>query len=541
MLKKSNIPPQPLIGSRRLAGSVLIAHSAIRYGRVSHGYRRISKSPSQNPRLWLCEGRATTAQSPLPWLCGGQATTAQNPLHRLCGGEGRVRGSNVFGIDSTLPAQPDVRPAFTLIELLVVMGLIGFLASMLTYALLGAQADARVARTRGTITKLNDVILAQWEEYRYRPVDMRDWRENAPGSRVETPLGARDQARTRMTILRDTMRMEMPDRISDLIYSPTQYSAIAVPPLPGSPFLVKLQRALPGKHAILYRSLRNAIVALQQREQSEPFAFVKQDQLPWSNFLMYDLDLQSHSTQTQISSGVMAPFADVTRLVTTPTDEYWDISVNSSELLYLIVASSQYAGSPALENFRSSEIGDPDDDGLLEFIDAWGNAIHWIRWPAGYPSDLNRYSGTDAMDPLKADWRYSPGNGWPESQQPQTIVPLIVSGGADGQFGIVFDIDDFYPPGQSVNSNSWPLNYAKMQRPDGRSYIDPFFCWDFGSEMINNPNNERDRPFMDNDPNDVAQRGYRANQLGSTPKHVGGIPNEGHTDNITNHDIILGL
>jgi hypothetical protein len=46
---------------------------------------------------------------------------------------------------------------------------------------------------------------------------------------------------------------------------------------------------------------------------------------------------------------------------------------------------------------------------------------------------------------------------------------------------------------------------------------------------------------MDNDPNDVAQRGYRANQLGSTPKHVGGIPNEGHTDNITNHDIILGL
>ncbi len=62
---------------------------------------------------------------------------------------------------------------FTLVELLVVIGLIGFMSSMIMYALLGAQTDARVARTRSTIQKLNEVILQQWEEYRYRPVDMR--------------------------------------------------------------------------------------------------------------------------------------------------------------------------------------------------------------------------------------------------------------------------------------------------------------------------------------------------------------------------------
>ena len=102
------------------------------------------------------------------------------------------------------------RRGVTLVELLVVMGLIGFLASMVTYALLGAQNDARTARTRGTITKLNDIILTQWEEYRYRPVDMR--RESATA-----PLSARAQAHLRMLILRDTMRMEMPDRVSDLL------------------------------------------------------------------------------------------------------------------------------------------------------------------------------------------------------------------------------------------------------------------------------------------------------------------------------------
>lgn len=545
MLKKSNIQPQPPNGSE----TIVVVRSA-NPGSIVERLITFKKSVSAAiliarrsfvatlARAWEIPARIDLLATVATFNQQSWAQSSETGAVQLSNGRQAARSS------FELAKRRDLRPAFTLIELLVVMGLIGFLASMLTYALLGAQADARVARTRGTITKLNDVILAQWEEYRYRPVDMRDFKQTLVAGTpvdVQLPLGAIEQARLRMLILRDAMRMEMPDRVTDLIYSPTQYTAIAVPPLPGSPFSVNLQRAVPARHAILYRSLRNAIVALQQREQSEPFAFAKQDQLPWSNFLMYDLDLQSHSTQTQISSGVMAPFAGVTRLVTLPTDVDWDLSVNSSELLYLIVASSQYAGTPALENFRPSEIGDPDGDGLLEFIDAWGNAIHWIRWPAGYPSDLNRYSGTDAMDPLKTDWRYSPANGWPESQQPQTIVPLIVSGGADDQFGIVFDIDDFYPPGQRVNSISWPLNYAKMQRPAGRSYIDPFFCWDFGAEMINNPNSERDRPFMDNDPNDVAQRGYRANQLGSTPKHVGGIPNEAHTDNITNHDIILGL
>ncbi len=62
---------------------------------------------------------------------------------------------------------------FTLVELLVVIGLIAFMGGMITYALLGAQTDARASRTRGTIQKLNEVILQQWEEYRYRSIDYR--------------------------------------------------------------------------------------------------------------------------------------------------------------------------------------------------------------------------------------------------------------------------------------------------------------------------------------------------------------------------------
>ena len=206
--------------------------------------------------------------------------------------------------------------------------------------------------------------------------------------------------------------------------------------------------------------------------------------------------------------------------------QQWHQAVQSSELLYLIVANSNYGGTPALEYFRPSDIGDPDGDGLLEFVDAWGNPIRWIRWPAGYPSDLNRYAGTDAMDPLRTDWRYS---AWPEPVQPQTIVPLIVSAGPDEQFGIRFEFGYIDSNNQSIEK---PVVYAHMTQGYGisdRFYVDPFFTWD----GINHKHNgdESAPPLIAELP--TFPIGYRANQLGSVISDLA-------TDNITNHDIILG-
>ena len=52
----------------------------------------------------------------------------------------------------------------------------------------------------------------------------------------------------------------------------------------------------------------------------------------------------------------------------------------AAECLYMIVMSIPGAA----EQFHASEIGDVDNDGLPEFIDAWGRPIRFLRWPAGF-------------------------------------------------------------------------------------------------------------------------------------------------------------
>jgi prepilin-type N-terminal cleavage/methylation domain-containing protein len=385
----------------------------------------------------------------------------------------------------------------TLIELMVVIGILGLLAGMSVYALRGAQNDARAARTRGTITKLNDIILQQWEEYRYRAVDLR-LESIQPSTIARVP--PRVQAHFRVLALRDAMRMEMPDRVTDLLFAPAHYVAPDNSPISGA---YLRDRAYPHKFALLQQALQGAI-----------------QNSTWSGQISLLPPPASGTESSLIGQEPQALFAGDLAV--------WQTAVQPSELLYLMVANSTYGGTPALEYFRPSEIGDPDGDGLLEFIDSWGNAIQWIRWPAGYPSDLNRYAGTDAMDPLRTDWRYSSAV-WQDANKPQTIVPLIVSGGPDEQFGVTFG---FGP----VSGPATPIIYARMRQGfnSNRFYIDPFFTWDYQSNVPNGAGAEQ--PFDASRP-----EGYRANQLGSIPNLLpDGSSNTFAADNLTNHDIILG-
>jgi len=98
---------------------------------------------------------------------------------------------------------------FTLVELLVTVTIIGILASIVLGAVQAARESARHVKTRSTITKLHSIVMERYESYRTRRVPI-----NSVGA---NPLVA---AQARLLAIRDIMRMEMPERWSDLSSNP---------------------------------------------------------------------------------------------------------------------------------------------------------------------------------------------------------------------------------------------------------------------------------------------------------------------------------
>lgn len=99
----------------------------------------------------------------------------------------------------------------------------------------------------------------------------------------------------------------------------------------------------------------------------------------------------------------------------------------SAECLYLIVSRGGIEPD-LMEQFRSDEIGDTDGNGAPEFLDAWGNPIGFVRWAPGFlGSVLQKPDAVNVHDPFDPQ-RVDPAG--------YALVPLIVSAGPDGQYGL---------------------------------------------------------------------------------------------------------
>jgi prepilin-type N-terminal cleavage/methylation domain-containing protein len=108
-----------------------------------------------------------------------------------------------------------LRPAFTLMELLIVIGIIAILAALVAVGMAGAVNQARASRTRSQINKIDTLIMERYEGYRTRSVRLS-----------ATPPNSMWAARMRLYTLRELMRLEMPDRVTDVTDNPVILSTI---------------------------------------------------------------------------------------------------------------------------------------------------------------------------------------------------------------------------------------------------------------------------------------------------------------------------
>lgn len=308
--------------------------------------------------------------------------------------------------------------AFTLVEVLVVLVLLSILAGMVLTAVQGVTTSARMARTRSIIATVDSVIQEQYESYKYRPlpVVIPDLGGVAgPTNMISYEIIPSEAARVRLIMTRDLQRMELPDKVSDIRQANDRRYATMPAVIRGMADRV-LEDTSTGELTLA----RAAAGDLSQRSQftvswyAGSTALLNNDRGHWpARFSAY-----LRRTAARDSGGNIR----------------WTPEHQGAECLYLILATTFSGGASAIEAIPASNIGDTDGDGVPEILDGWGRPLGFIRWPIGFADPAIATTVPDEFDPYRSDFGFSVGT----VTTPYVVRPLIISAGADGEFGIAF-------------------------------------------------------------------------------------------------------
>jgi prepilin-type N-terminal cleavage/methylation domain-containing protein len=109
------------------------------------------------------------------------------------------------------PSTRDRARGFTLVELMMVIAIVAILAAISMAALAGAAEEGKRQRVRTQIYKIDQLINDKWNSYRFRQLPIR----------MPVGVNANLAAQVRLNAMRELQRMEMPDRLNDILDGPT--------------------------------------------------------------------------------------------------------------------------------------------------------------------------------------------------------------------------------------------------------------------------------------------------------------------------------
>ena len=273
--------------------------------------------------------------------------------------------SAVSCVARRLTLQP-IRNGFTLVELLITIMILGILAGLFLGASNAAMESAREARTKTNIAKIHTLLMERWESYHTRRVELNNTLSGALNG-LDTGIRGQVTIDARLMATRELMKLEMPDRWSDLLAGGNDYNG------DGS----------------LDPDVLNSLPAITRLYRRQLVRVL-------NKFGVNDVDaLNAEQRNTLLAN-------------------------QGAECLFMIVMHHTGDGE-ARTLFSRQDIGDTDGDGAQEFLDGWGRPIEFIRWPAGFvnSSDLMTGEATsdhDPYDPYRRDM-------YDENSQPPTPTP----------------------------------------------------------------------------------------------------------------------
>lgn len=151
-----------------------------------------------------------------------------------------------------------------------------------------------------------------------------------------------------------------------------------------------------------------------------------------------------------------------------------------AELLYLLLVEGTGANGGIFNklDFRESEVRDTDNDGIPEFVDAWGRPLQFFRWPVLHPEPGVAlggapYSSTTEprevfpLDPgkqLMAPAWWGPSNNDNQLQLPKSVL-------VQGYFTLLTDLNYANPGAGPPYAALWDLTGSSARRAHGSKFL----------------------------------------------------------------------